>query len=119
MGFIFALISFRWIVSGAASFLFLSPALEYPIKNLPSDILVVLRDEMLSSQPAAVNPKDNSRRRSLKVCRDRERVPIWIHYSKCSAIPQETANLALCLQPGRASSRLGRRTIYDVTKGTR
>lgn len=38
-------------------FLSFSGALEYPIKNLPSDILVVLRDEMLSRQPAVVNPK--------------------------------------------------------------
>lgn len=39
---------------------FLSPALEYPIKYLPSDILVVSHNEMLSRQPAVVNPKNNS-----------------------------------------------------------
>lgn len=64
--------------------------------------------------------KNNSHRRSLKVRRDRERVPIWIHYPDRAAIPQETADLALCLQPGRTRGRLGRGLgpLYDVTKGT-
>lgn len=38
---------------------FLSPALEYPIKYLPSDILVVSHNEMLSRQPAVANLKNN------------------------------------------------------------
>lgn len=50
---VFAGLSPALLLHASFFFFFLSPPLEYPIKNLPSDILVESRDEM----PAVANPK--------------------------------------------------------------